>query len=68
MGAYRMKKSTFYSKIGVQIPKIAFFSISSISTLLKTLKIHILLDKMVLRKTKVTYNYSSDFPWSKYSK
>ena len=31
---------------GVEIPKIAIFSIS---TLLGTLKIHILLDKMVLR-------------------
>ena len=40
------EKSTFYSKIGVQIPKIAFFSISM---LLGTLKTPILIDKMVLR-------------------
>ena len=43
-----MKKCTFYSKIGVQIPKIAIFPIS---TLLGILKIHMLLDQMVMRYT-----------------
>ena len=41
-----MEKITFYSKIGDQITKNAFFTISM---LLGTLKIHILVDKIVLR-------------------
>ena len=45
MGVDRMKKSTIYSEMGVQILKTTSFSIS---TLLGTLKIHIPLDKMVL--------------------
>ena len=40
-----MKKRIFYSKIAVKIPKVAIYSIS---TLLGTIKIHILVDKIVL--------------------
>ena len=53
-----MKKSTFYSKLAVEISKTAIFSMS---TLLGTLKMHRLLYKMVLRSTKLFSTTSGKF-------